>query len=86
MHNSPQGVIVKILIVSKLTILRPNQQQGETQDDCEDPDRCIIFDDVAGHLFWFSKDNLKVAFEASLSNRTLLLHLSHVKMVEFIQD
>ena len=37
----------------------PDISKGETEDDCTDPDRMVVFDDVSSSLFKFRSDELK---------------------------
>lgn len=37
----------------------PNATKGETEDDCPDPDRMVLFDDISSSLFKFGTHNLK---------------------------
>ena len=46
---------------------RPNVHEGETDDDCEDPDRIVVFDDFSNLLFTLSDEASKV-FQVKLFN------------------
>ena len=37
----------------------PNTAKGETEDDCTDPDRMVLFDDVSSSLFKFRNNDVK---------------------------
>jgi hypothetical protein len=38
---------------------RPNAANGETEDDCTDPDRMVLFDDISSMLFKFRDNTIK---------------------------
>ncbi|XP_013400214.1 protein NRDE2 homolog [Lingula anatina] len=38
---------------------RPDVEEGETEEDCEDPDRLVLFDDIVPCLFVISSQKLK---------------------------
>ena len=37
----------------------PDHAAGETDDDCDDPDRVVVLDDVAGHLVVIADERLR---------------------------
>ena len=39
---------------------RPNTHEGETDDDCEDLDRIVVFDDFSNLLFTLTDESSKV--------------------------
>jgi hypothetical protein len=38
---------------------QPNITKGETEDDCEDPERLVLFDDISSYLFKLENDENK---------------------------
>lgn len=38
----------------------PDSAAGETEDDCDDPDRMLVYDDIAGHVFPLERRDLQV--------------------------
>ncbi|XP_035689818.1 nuclear exosome regulator NRDE2-like [Branchiostoma floridae] len=60
---------------------RPDTKAGETEEDCEDPDRLVLFDDVSDCLFQLgsqgSRLQLVFHFLQFLGVRTVPLHSSH---------
>ncbi|XP_019642715.1 PREDICTED: LOW QUALITY PROTEIN: protein NRDE2 homolog [Branchiostoma belcheri] len=60
---------------------RPDTKAGETEEDCEDPDRLVLFDDVTDSLFPLTSHDLRLQlvlhFLQFLGVRTVPLHSSH---------
>ena len=42
---------------------------GQTEDDCEDPDRIVVFDDVSEALFFVSSPSNRVRFTSTAFNK-----------------
>ncbi|KAI8505433.1 Protein nrde2 [Branchiostoma belcheri] len=60
---------------------RPDTKAGETEEDCEDPDRLVLFDDVTDSLFPLTSHDLRLQlvlhFLQFLGVRTVPFHSSH---------
>ncbi|XP_066279089.1 nuclear exosome regulator NRDE2-like [Branchiostoma lanceolatum] len=60
---------------------RPDTKAGEMEEDCEDPDRLVLFDDVSDSLFQLSSQAMRLQlvfhFLQFLGVRTVPLHSSH---------
>lgn len=47
---------------------QPDSSQGQTEEDCSDPDRMVTYDDISQTLFWISDADLKTKLVLSFLN------------------